>query len=671
MLKPFYPFILFFTNSFLFAQSVYWAESLVAYSSFSTSGNLKQFGPDQVLGTPSKLPGTGSSGAAWAPAREDGGEEFIQVRFKDHIHVQQIAVGENFNPGSIVAIVLVDEANISYQVYTNPKPGPIKGITGRMFNLIIPKTEYKVAGLKLYLNTAAVKGSNQIDAIAVSDSKDTIKAMINTIDNPHVDFEKENLGTNVNSPTDELAPFISPDGNTLYFTRRLHPGNIGDSSKQDLWFARSDGKGGFLLAENIGAPINNAKHNSASGITPDGQRMLILNTYYADGSMGKGLSMAHANGDKWEVPETIHIENFYNENQYGEYCLSVSGKYLIMAVERDDSEGGKDLYISFETENELWTEPKKMGSVINTVENETSPFIAADERTLYFSSKGHPGYGSNDVFVTYRLDDTWTNWSPPLNLGNSINTAGWDSYFTIPANGEYAYFVSNTNSIGEEDIFRQKLPESAKPKPVVLVSGRVLHNDTRQPLKAKITYENLSTGMVIGEAYSDSLTGEFKIILPAGNQYGIVADKFGFFSVSENLNLIDIKAYQENKKDILMVPIEVGSITRLNNIFFDFDKATLKTESYTELNRLIKLLNDYPGLVIEIAGHTDYQGAEMYNLNLSQDRAETVTTYLTSNGIAQNRVVPKGYGETKLLSTAETEEAHQLNRRVEFKILKK
>src|SRR5688572_16089791 len=185
--------------SFANAQSVYWADALIAYSSFSTSGNVRQFGPDQVLGTPSKLPGTGISGAAWSPSREDGGEEFVQVGFKNHIYVQQIAIGENANPGSIIAVFLIDEAKQSHEVYTNSKPGPVKGIDGRLFNIFIPPTTYKVAGLKVHLNTAAVKGVNQIDAIAISDSPDSIKARINTIENPFVDFEKENLGITVNS----------------------------------------------------------------------------------------------------------------------------------------------------------------------------------------------------------------------------------------------------------------------------------------------------------------------------------------------------------------------------------------------------------------------------------------------------------------------------------------
>jgi outer membrane protein OmpA-like peptidoglycan-associated protein len=290
---------------------------------------------------------------------------------------------------------------------------------------------------------------------------------------------------------------------------------------------------------------------------------------------------------------------------------------------------------------------------------------------LYFSSKGHPGYGSNDMYVSTRLDDSWTNWSEPLNLGSSINTVGWDAYFSVPANGEYAYFVSYTNSIGKGDVFRQKLPTSAKPAPVVLISGRVLHEKTKQPLRAKIIYENLSDGTIVGEAYSDSITGEFKIILPAGKKYGIGANKNGFFSVSENIDLTKLNEYQEIKKDLLMVPIEVGSVARLNNIFFDLNKSTLTSDSYNELKKLIKVLNTYPNMKIEIGGHTDNVGSETYNLDLSNKRAKSVYDYLISKGVSSSRLTYKGYGKSKLILNGDSEEANQINRRVEFLILQK
>jgi len=659
------------SSTFCFSQAVEWADSVTSYSSFSVSGLKKQFGPAQILGKPSKLPATGTSAAAWAPATDDGGPEFIEVRFKNSIYVQQVAIAENFNPGAITEIILIDASQKENSVYSNPNPTVLTGIVGRMFYVFFKKTNYPIQGLRLKLNTAAIPGSNQIDAIAIGETSDTIRSIINTIDNPISNFEKENLGANVNSTTEDLAPYISPDGKTLYFTRQGHPQNIPPVDYQDLWYSTSDGNGGFNPAINIGAPINNNDNSAGACITPDGQRMLVLNTYKADGTMDKGVSISQLEGEKWAMPVALKIKNYYNNNQYGEYFLTASGKILLMTCERDDTEGSKDIYVSFHMEDGSWSEPKHAGNALNTAESESSPFLAADEKTLYFSTKGHPGYGNNDMFVSYRLDDTWTNWSEPLNLGSSINTDGWDAYFTLPANGEYAYFVSYKNSMGGADVFRQKLPASAKPKPVILLSGRVLHAITKNPLKAKIVYENLSDGKIVGEAFSDSLTGKFKIILPVGKKYGIIANKNNFFPLSENLDVLKLNEFKEISKDLLMMPIEIGSVARLNNIFFDFNKSALKPDSDTELNRLISILKQYPTMEIEIHGHTDNVGTDVFNLELSNKRAKSVYDYLVSKGISPTRLKFKGYGESKLIVNGNSEEANLVNRRVEFAIVKK
>jgi outer membrane protein OmpA-like peptidoglycan-associated protein len=168
---------------------------------------------------------------------------------------------------------------------------------------------------------------------------------------------------------------------------------------------------------------------------------------------------------------------------------------------------------------------------------------------------------------------------------------------------------------------------------------------------------------------SNSFSGKYLTSLPAGKNYGIAVKKEGYLFHSENFNVADSSAFQEIIKDIALKKIEVGSTIVLKNIFYDFDKATLRPESTNELERLLRLLNEMPNLKIEIASHTDSKGANNYNFKLSNNRAKSVVDYLISKGISSERLVYKGYGEEKPISTNDTDEGRQLNRRTEFKIL--
>ncbi|HZI23971.1 MAG TPA: OmpA family protein, partial [Chryseolinea sp.] len=311
----------------------------------------------------------------------------------------------------------------------------------------------------------------------------------------------------------------------------------------------------------------------------------------------------------------------------------------------------------------------------NTAGEESAPFLDSDDKTLYFSSTGFSGYGGNDIFITRRLDDTWTNWSEPENLGPEINSPLEDLFFNIPAASEFAYYsrgVSETNA----DIFRVKLPIVKSPEAWVTVKGKVIDKNTGKPVAAKIIYERLPDGKDSGISQTDPATGEYEIRLPTGQLYGLRSEADGKISESQNVDLRDVKSDQViDSKDFNLQPIEVSSIAPnvtvvLNNIFFDFDKSTLKAESGPELDRLVEMLKEKPTMQIEIAGHTDDKGPEAYNKSLSERRAKTVVSYLVRGGIAKDRLSVKVFGETKPIETNATEEGRGKNRRVEFLILK-
>ena len=348
---------------------------------------------------------------------------------------------------------------------------------------------------------------------------------------------------------------------------------------------------------------------------------------------------------------------------------------LLMSVEREDSRGDRDLYVSFQKNDSLWSAPLNLGDIINTAGEESAPFLASDNKTLYFSSNGFSGFGGSDVYMSKRLDDTWTNWSEPENMGPDINSELNDLFFNIPSTSEYAYY-SREVAIDNADVYRVKLPVFMSPEPIVVVRGKLIDAKTGEPISAKIIYEKLPEGTEVGVAHSDPETGEYEIHLPGGQLYGVRAEAKGHISENQNLDLRNIKQDGVTRnQDMRLEPIEVAKIEpeatiNLNNIFFDFDKSTLKPESFPELNRIVALMGERPTLEVEISGHADATGPEEYNLGLSERRAKSVARYLTGKGVPKERIKVAFYGETKPVESNETREGRRKNRRVEFKILK-
>lgn len=662
------------------AQTVQWATTVIEFSSELTP---VQYSAKQALGKPNVLPAGGQSPNAWAPDRPNR-KEFIKLGFANPTNIRQIAIAESHNPSAIFKVYAYDEAGKEYLINTlNPRVVPLKG---RILNLFMETTPYKVAAVKIEFDGAAVPDYYGIDAVAISDVNYPIIADIPVAQLLASGIIIEALDKNVNSEYSELNPLLSPDGKTLYFSRKNHPENIGGvNDKEDIWYSELDSTGHWQLAKNMGAEVNNEGPNflnSIQSITPDGKSaiMVLGNRYLPNGKMSAGVSISSNESGSWGKPVPLNIANDYNFNEKANYFLTNNRKTLLMSVEREDSQGDRDLYVSFMNSDSTWTEPKNLGSVINTAAEESGPFLASDDKTLYFSSKGFSGYGGNDIYMTRRLDDTWTNWSEPENLGPEINSPLEDLFFNIPANSEFAYYsrgVSETNT----DIFRIKLPILKNPEPWVTVSGKIVDGATGKPLGAKIIYERLPDGKEIGIAKSDPETGLYELRLPAGHLYGVRAEADGKISENQNLDLRNIasdKVITDQNfglKPIQVDPIQVTTIQEnvtivLNNVFFDFDKATLKSESYPELNRIIDVMKKSPAMTIEIAGHTDSVGAEEYNLSLSERRAKAVVAYLLDKGVERARINTAFFGEQKPTTTNDTKEGRSKNRRVEFKILK-
>jgi outer membrane protein OmpA-like peptidoglycan-associated protein/tetratricopeptide (TPR) repeat protein len=510
--------------------------------------------------------------------------------------------------------------------------------------------------------------------------------------------EIENMGGGVNSTYPDYGPIINADESVLFFTSR-RKGTIGGDKDnrdfeyyEDIYITRD--KGGYWSPpSNGGTNINTYGHDAIIGISPDGNSLLL----YRDRD-GGDIYIAKLKGEEWSRPKSIGspINSKYMENSAS---FSYDGRGLYFVSDRPGGYGGKDIYFSRIDDKGKWSEPINLGAAINTKYDEIGVFMLPDGKTLYFSSKGHQTMGGYDIFKT-----TFDNgkWSEPKNLGYPINSADNDVFFSISANGRHGYYSSvRAEGMGGQDLYLinfygpEKHPvfnnednmlaareeanlevymekfEEIQTTKLTLVKGQVTDALTGLPLEANIDLVDNESGELIATFESNSASGKYIVSLPSGRNYGIAVRAEDYLFHSENFNISDDEAFREVELNIALKKVEVGSEITLNNIFFDYKKSELTKASVAELNTLVKLLNQYPTLKIEISGHTDNVGDEEYNQKLSVERAKAVVDYLISQGISSGRLSYVGYGFSRPLTDNSSEEGRRMNRRSEFKIISK
>jgi outer membrane protein OmpA-like peptidoglycan-associated protein/tetratricopeptide (TPR) repeat protein len=527
----------------------------------------------------------------------------------------------------------------------------------------------------------------------------------------------ENLGKKVNTEFHEYKPYITADESMLFFTSRRPNATTKEKDPvfndfyEDIYYSVKQENGEWSQAKNIGEPVNTLDHDAISGLSIDGSKLII----YLGNKNNGDLFESELSGEKWGKPKDFG-KNVNTENHESSASYSLDGKSVYFVSDKPGGFGDRDIYVSFRDDKGRWSKAENLGSTVNSEFGEEGVFMHPDGKTLYFSSQGHNCIGGYDIFKTV-YDEETKKWSTPENIGFPVNTTDDDVFYVVSANGKHGYYTSvNSNGLGGRDLYmitfisdektiktdevkkeelitqnvievkstEIKTEQIAKqdtvkiivqeiipdPKPrLTILKGVISDELTKKPLDASIEIVDNELNRTMYTFSSNSFNGKYLTSLPAGKNYGIAVKKEGYLFHSENFNIADSAAFQEIIKDIALKKIQVGSTIVLKNIFYDFDKATLRSESTNELERLLKLLNEMPKLKIEISSHTDSKGANDYNFKLSDNRAKSVVEYLISKGISPERLVSKGYGEEKPIATNETDEGRQLNRRTEFKIL--
>lgn len=667
-----------------------WANKVIDVSSSYTQGLLfkeglryNKYPAERVLGTPDVLPGNyGDSPNAWVPQKPDR-KEFIKVGFEYPIKIQQIAIAESRNPGAITEIYTYDlQGNES--LVAELEAGPVNS-SARLYNVFIDPTSYEVYSIKIVMDGSKVPGINAIDAVAISSSPIPVNAEINMAENVNPDLVTEELNFNSEENFISLKPIIAPDGNMLFFSRRS-PENVGgETDPEDIWYSeRNLSTDSWSEPKNIGRPLNNKGSNFVSAVTVDDNNNYVLllgNAYLEDNKMISGVSTSIQQSNGWSKPTPLNISNFYNYAMSANYFLSNDQRYLLMAVERDDTYGGLDLYISFKQGSNSWTEPINLGNQINTPDIESSPFIAADDSTLFFSSRGYSGFGGEDVYVSYRLDDSWQNWSEPKNLGSDINSSRDDTFFNIGLNEEYAYLTRG--KIDQADLYRVTMPiftKPAVPANQYLVQGLVYNVKNNMPVDAEIiiTPVSQSRDNIAEQSQED---GNYSLTLPPG-EYEISARKDGFTSVDPqriNLSALDDDGDRIVFRDLYLIrdfrDVDIKDELLTNRaaiaaeeVLFDINQATLSKRAYRQLQRVAEFMNENPDANLLITGHTCDLGRSQFNLNLSRKRAEAVANFLERQGISPLRLETRGYGESEPLVQNSNPANRKINRRVEFTV---
>lgn len=300
------------------------------------------------------------------------------------------------------------------------------------------------------------------------------------------------LPGNINSPYEEIGPIPSLDGKTIYYSRHHDPQNMGGKDDEDIWYSEWDSiNNHWSDAKDMGAPLNNKYPNFINSISPDGDTMFVGNIYNPDGTMGAGISKSHKTPTGWSFPRALIIGKESKQPAVSGCHSSDDQKILLLAYDhRRNGYGSEDLYVSFLKTDNNWSEPINLGKKINTMYMETAPFLADDNKTLFFTSDRPKGLGGKDIYVSERLDDTWTKWSDPKNLGPVINNATDQSFFYVSSH--FIFFTSEGENKGNQDIYSIALPPKTKPA----------ETPTLNPIASSTTVTETETNTV-----TENLTG--------------------------------------------------------------------------------------------------------------------------------------------------------------------
>ena len=492
-----------------------------------------------------------------------------------------------------------------------------------------------------------------------------------------VPFVAKNMGPDINTVYDDYWPSVTADEGLFSLTVKLNKregeSSFGKGVHEDIFVSKKQDDGKWGKATNVGQSINTINNEGAQSFSLDGRYMFFVACDRKDGMGGCDIYYSMRQGDGWT--RAVNAGGVINTRAWEtDPCLSPTGDKLYFASTRPGGQGKSDIWVADVKINPngslAFSNVRNLGPKVNSKEDELSPFIHADNHTLFYSSRGLGGLGNYDIFVSYLEDGQW---SEPKNIGYPLNTCRDEIGFVVNAYGDKAYFSSNgqeKNGRGRE-IYQITLQEgNYKPmKRMKYARGKIVDAETKQPVMAQIDVYSIKNNKKVFKSISDPKTGDFVSCVPDGEDAGVNVDRKGYLFYSEYFG--EGQKVTFPKEGVKMEKIEVGKKITLKNIFFDFDKYSLREASHHELDRLVQFLKDNPQVRVRLCGHTDAKGNHDYNVTLSENRAKVAYDYIVKRRIDPKRLEYKGYGPDQPVATNKTPEGRALNRRTEVVIIGK
>ncbi len=467
------------------------------------------------------------------------------------------------------------------------------------------------------------------------------------------------LSSAINSSHDEYFPKLTANNQMIIFTRK--------ENNQENFYSSKKVDQEWSIAEKLPEPINSTAYNEgAHCISLDGKQLYFTGCNRPDGMGSCDLYVSNNVSGQWTKP--INLGSSINSKGWeAQPAISADGNTLYFVSNRAGGFGANDIWMSTRNTDGTWAKAVNLGDQVNSPYDEGAPYIHGDNKTLYFSSNGWPGFGKNDIFKSEQLESG--QWSKAKNLGRPINDHLDQRSFNINLDGKIGYLASQ-DSLRNWDIYTAHLPQELTASPVAFLEGTILEQNTNIPLSASVRVTETKNNNQVFEALSDRHEGEFLVVLPVGGNYALHVQKEGYLFHSKQYDLMNNSSSATTFQDsIFLAPIQSGSVSILRNIYFNSNEFQILPDSEADLNQLLEFLRLNSKIRIVIEGHTDNSGNPQNNQLLSENRASEVAKYLIEKGVTKERIQTHGYGDTKPIDRNDTESGKQANRRTSFRIL--
>jgi len=561
-----------------------------------------------------------------------------------------------------------------------------------------------VGKLEEYISTTDVRNKTGIELAkryisecksAEEISKDTLRVKIT------------NIGAGVNSNFDDYSIVLSSNGKRMYFGSRRALNQSTSKRYEDTKFDENIFVSDFrdrewAAAASAGEDLNTGYCEVPLFLNKSEDRLFIYAGYEGNGD----IMVSTLKKEAWRTPvkEQLGISSSRPETSM---CISPDGNEVVFIRDAGKKgNGGKDIYIIKKINERKWSKPQNAGITVNSKYDEESLSYSKGGDTLWFSSEGHSTMGGFDIFYSVRSTDG--SWGPAVNAGYPVNTPFHELFYVpAPDDDSVFYFVSDrSDGYGGLDIYRGEIlppppppPPASEPEPVkppepqvvvvrdtvivikefvpvpqmpeksIYLTGRISDSETGESVAASIEVIDFSTDSIVTKTVSSPIDGTYRVKLPDKKTYIVNIRATGFLSDMKKIAMGADYNRDFVQLDVQLIKVKVGKKIVLNNIFFELGKAILTKDSFEELDKLVSIMNENPGMKIEISGHTDNTGSAVINARLSTERAKAVVNYLIENGIDSSRMKYIGYGSEQPVADNSTPEGRAKNRRVEFKIL--